>query len=223
MMIAAMSSVFSANARSICVERAGLGFRRVALDLGRDGEAQAGIVDPRPRELGEVVGLARVGVRERQRVARAAVEGLAEVDHLLALLAGDPLRLVAPHLPVERGLDRVLDAERPALDEEGVAHVLGHREASERLDEARVLDRVEVGQRRLERRHPVQHLEELGVAQLGVVVADRIRREEHAEVEELAAAARVVEPRAVAALEVEHEVVAVREQVAREHGVNFQR
>ena len=85
-----------------------------------DGEAELGVLDARPRELGEEVGLARVRVGEGEGVAAAAVEGLAEVDHRAALLAGDALGLVAPHLPVERDLERVLDAERAALDEERV-------------------------------------------------------------------------------------------------------
>ena len=55
---------------------------------GVDREAQLRIDDPRPVELGEVLGLARIGgVGQRQRVAAAAVEGLAEVDDLRAHLA----------------------------------------------------------------------------------------------------------------------------------------
>ena len=46
-----------------------------------------------------------------------------------APLAGDTLRLVAPHLPVEGGLERVLVGQGPALDEEQVLEVGRLREA----------------------------------------------------------------------------------------------
>ena len=147
---------------------------------GVTGKRSFGFVDARPGELREEVGLDRVGVGEGQGVAGAAVEGLAEVEDLLALLARDALRPVPAHLPVEGRLERVLDAEGAALDEERVAHVRGHGQAAEGVDELRVLDAVEVGERRLELRHPVQDLQELRVLHLRVVVADRVRAEEGA-------------------------------------------
>ncbi len=222
-MIAAMSSGLSANARSTsssdCCSAAATSRSTSAVD----GEAQRRVLDARPAELREEVGLDRVGVGERQGVAGAAVERLAQVDDLLALLAGDPLRAIAAHLPVEGGLERVLDPERPALDEEGVLQVRRLRQAAEDVDEPRVLDVVEVGERGLELRRPAQHRLEPRILELRVVVADGVRGEEGAEVEDLAPAARVVDPHAVAALEIDDEVEAVREDVACEHGVHVGR
>jgi hypothetical protein len=144
------------------------------------------------------------------------VESLAEVEDLRAALAGEAARAVAPHLPVHRRLERVLDPEGAALDEECVLEVRGHGDARERLHEPRVLDGVDVGQGRLELRHPRQDADELRVLHLRVVVADRGRAEERHEVEVLAVVAAVVDPGAVAPLVVEDEIEAVGEHVARE-------
>jgi hypothetical protein len=63
------------------------------------------------------------------------------------------LREVLPDLPVERGLEGVLDRERSALDEEHVlVHGMGDRDAAERLDELGHLRGVDVGIRRLVQR-----------------------------------------------------------------------
>ena len=64
---------------------------------------------------------------------------------------------------------------------------LGHGEAGEELDEPRELDVVDVGERRLELRHPMEDPQKLRVLHPRVVVADRARGEEGAEVQELAA------------------------------------
>ena len=205
------------------VERLLLSGRDVPLDLRRRGEAQVRVPDARPAELREEVGLDRVGVGEREGVAGAAVERLAQVDDLLALLPGDPLGAVAAHLPVEGGLERVLDPERAAFDEEGVLHVRGLRQPPEDVDEPGVLDVVEVGERGLELRHPVQDLLEVRVLELRVIEADGVRGEEGAEVEDLTAAPGVVDPGAVASLEIDDEIEAVREDVPCEHGVDVGR
>ena len=76
----------------------GLGLRqRASLGLGDGGhgrvvqrEVDGGHVDARPVELREEVGLDRVGVGQRERVAAAAVERLAQVQHLRAEPAGRP-------------------------------------------------------------------------------------------------------------------------------------
>ena len=62
----------------------------------------------------------------------------------------------------------------------------------------------------------MQDLQELRVLHLRVVVADGVRAEEGQEVEVLAAGAGVVDPGAVALLEVEDEVEAVGQDVAGE-------
>ncbi len=220
MMIAAMSSGWSAKALADLRQRALLGLEGGGQRLGREREAQLGVLDPRPVELGEQVDLARVGVGQRHGVARAAVEGLAEVDHLAAPVALEAARPVAPHLPVEGRLEGVLVGQRAALDEEQVAHVLGLADARQRVHEPGVLDAVEVGERGLEAGHPGQDAQELGLAQGRVVVADGVRAEEGQEVEELAPAAGVVHPGAVALLDVEHQVEAVGQDVAGQVGVH---
>ena len=52
------------------------------------------------------------------------MERLAEVDDRGAELARRPAGLVAPDLPVEGGLERVLDGQRAALDDEHVPVVV---------------------------------------------------------------------------------------------------
>ena len=180
MRIAAMSSGFAAKACSICVERALLGRHGVAHDLGRrPGSAARGSRRAASRTSGST-GLARVGgVGERQRVAGAAVEGLAEVEHLVALLARDALGEVAAHLPVEGRLERVLDAERAARDEERVA-------AGARASRAARTSRRTRRTRRCRRRSwsgsrcaaRCSTSQELRLLHLRVVVADRVRGEE---------------------------------------------
>ena len=202
------------------LQRALLGRGHVLLHFRRDREAQLGIVHARPAELGEEIGLLGVGVGEGQGVAAAAVEGLAEVQDLLSLLAGHAPRAVAPGLPVEGDLQRVLDGEGAAFDEERVVQVRGDRDARERLHEPRVLDGVDVGQRGLELGHAGEDAEEVRVLHLRVVVADGRGAEERHEVEVLAAVTAVVEPGAVALVVVEDEVEPVREHVTGEQAMD---
>ena len=218
-----MSSGLSSKARSISSSDCCSAARTSRSTSGVTGKRRPGFVTRGQWELRKEVRLDRVGVREGERVARAPVEGLPEVQDLLALDPRDSLRPVPAHLPVEGRLERVLDAQRAALDEEGVAHVGGHRQAAEHVHEPRELDAVEVGQRRLELRDPVQDLEELGVLHSGVVVAEGVRGEEGAEVEDVAPRAGVVHPGAAALLEVEDDVESVGEHVARQDPVDVAR
>ena len=224
MMMAAMSSGFASKARRISSsDRCSAAADVPASTSAVTGKRSFGFVTRGQGNLGKRSVLQRVGVGERERVARAAVEGLPEVEDLLALVARDAPGPVPAHLPVERGLERVLDAERPALDEEGVAQVGGHGQAREGVDEGRVLDAVDVGERRLELRHAVEHRQEVRVLHARVVVADGARGEEGAGNRGARARPGVVEPRAVAPLEVEDDVVAVGEDVAGEDAVDIGR
>ena len=126
-----------------------------------------------------------------------------------------------PHLRyaffIEGGTLGVENALKTAFDWK----VRRHGQAPEDVDEPRVLDAVEVGERGLELRHPVQDLQELRVLHLRVVVADGLGREEGAEVEEVASRAGVVQPGPLALLVVEDDVVAVGEDAAAEDPVDL--
>ena len=64
-----------------------------SISAASTGKRSFGFAHARPVELREVLVLPRVGgVGQRQRVARAAVERLAEVEDLVALLLAEPLR-----------------------------------------------------------------------------------------------------------------------------------
>ena len=124
-----------------------------------------------------------------------------------------PGRQVLAHLPVERHLEGVLDRERAALDEEQVvAQGLRHR-AREGLDELGQVGGVDVGVGRLVERRRQDPLRELGrrAASGGCSPAGRSRR--GVEVEHVAAAGAVEDERAVAAVEVHDQVVAVHQDV----------
>ena len=190
-----------------------------ALDLGLvDGEAELRVHDSRPLELREVHRLPRVGgVRQGEGVAGPPVEGLLEVDDLVPDLAAVSLPEVLPHLPVEGGLQGVLDADGAPLDEVQVRGVArGDRDPRERLDEACHLRRVDVAVRGLRQRGPPELLEERGVLQLRVVVPDRDRREVREEVEDLDVVKAVVDDAPARAVEVHDDVVTVDEHVPAE-------
>ena len=86
-----------------------LGGDDVIGDPAVEVELDAGVVHARPAELGEQARLRGIRVGERERVARAAVEGVLEVQHdevVAALVQVAPAELL--RLPVEGHLDRVL-------------------------------------------------------------------------------------------------------------------
>ena len=128
-----------------------------------------------------------------------------------------PRGQVLADLPVEGGLERVLDREGAALDEEHVVGVaLRHREVREGLDEASEVLRVDVARRGLRQGRFHERFPELGVLHLRMVVADRNGREAGEEVQDRPVAARVVEVGAAAPLHVHDDVVPVDEDVAGE-------
>ena len=190
-----------------------LGFHRIHVGVGPDVRR----VDARPVELREARDLVRVGVGQRQRVAAAAVERAAQVQHLGAEIRVDAARLVVPALPVERHLQRVLDRQRSPVDEEQVRQRRIAEHARERVDEARHRHAVDVGVARLvDRGLRSSARNVLVVGQRRVVHAQRRRREEREHVEVALAGAGVHQIRARRAVDVEDEVEAVGQDAARQ-------
>ena len=180
-----------------------------------------GRVDARPVELREPRHLVRVGVGQRQRVAAAAVEGAAQVQHLGAERRIEPAGLVEPALPVERHLERVLDGERATVDEEQVRQRRIAEHPRERVDEAGHRHAVDVGVARLVDGRRGEFGAELGVVgQRRMVHAQRRRGEEREHVEVALAGAGIDEVRAGRALDVEHEVESVGQDAAAQHLVH---
>ena len=95
---------------------------------------------------------------------------------------------VLPHLPIEGGLHRVLDRERPALDEEVVRELRGSRGLCQRVHELRQVRSVEIGIADLDRGCARQAVLHLLRQHAGVVVADRIRAVETGKIQVLFAA-----------------------------------
>lgn len=171
-----------------------------------------GDVDPGPAELGEPVGLHGVGVGERERVTAAAVEGPGQVQHPGAEPGVPAVGLVPAALPVEGALERVLDGQRAALDEEQVRQLGIAEHPLERRHELGQLHGVEVGVRRLVRRHPAERLQELRVVGEGVH-AERRRREKRVEVQISPAVPGVDQPGTRAPVQIEHQPVTVDQQM----------
>lgn len=70
------------------------------------------IVYPRPVELRKVEDLCRIGVGKRKRVAASSVKRFLEVYYLMALLFFVSLLKILPDLPVECGLESILNCKR---------------------------------------------------------------------------------------------------------------
>ncbi len=175
-------------------------------------ETSLGAQHARPVELREVRRLPGIRrVRERERVARAAVEGLLEVEHLVPALLTVTSRKVLPYLPVEGRLQRVLHAQ-------GAAPVpcRGHRVRPERLHELRHLHRVDVRVGRIVERRAQKLGREVRALHAGMVHADGIRREEGEEIQELLPVAGIEEVDPLALLEIEDEVETVGEHALRD-------
>jgi hypothetical protein len=106
-------------------------------------------VDPRPVELGESVDLVGFGIRQRQGVAAAAVEGARQMHDLGAQIPVASSRFVLPALPVECDLEGVLHRQRAAFDEEQVRERGIAEHSDESLDELGIGSAVHVRVRRL--------------------------------------------------------------------------
>jgi hypothetical protein len=109
-------------------------------------------------EEGEVLVLVGVGgVGHGDGVAAAAVEGLLEVEHLLALLLLEALLEVEADLPVHGRLHGVLDSQAAALDKEQMLELRWHRHTLKRGHELRHLD---LKSERMQVRLEVEKMEE---------------------------------------------------------------
>ena len=95
--------------------------------------------------------LARIGIRQAHGVAAAPVKGVTEMQDLRPAFAAS-CRHVLAHLPVHRGLERVLDRKRAAFDEEIAVERRQAGDAREGLDKFGVVLRVDIGVRDLDLR-----------------------------------------------------------------------
>ncbi len=185
--------------------------------LGVQGEGDLGIGDAGPVELGEVLVLSRVGgVGEAERVARAPVEGLLEVDDLGALL-GKALFEVLAHLPVEGRLEGVLHGQGAAVDPEQVGQVGRCGLGGEGLHPVRVGGGVDVRVGGLVHRDGAQLGLEGRVPQAGMVVAQGRGGEKGIEIEVFLAVAGVHDPGPLGFLQIHDHVEPVHEEVAAEN------
>ena len=115
-------------------------------DLAVGAELDGRVVDPRPVELGEEPDFVGHGIGQREGVAAAAVECIAQVQDYDVVYVGP--KVGAPQLarlPVERRLERVFDRQRAAGDPEVIREARGSGAGRERFDEAGHLPGVKVG------------------------------------------------------------------------------
>ena len=124
------------------------GFPLGSLDLGKvfssQREGELWIRNARPVELGEVLVFSRIrGVGERHGVTRAAVESLLEVNDLRSLFVL-ALRQILADLPVESGLQRILDGQGPSINPEQVGQVIRRCVGGEGLDPFGVVGGVDI-------------------------------------------------------------------------------
>ena len=172
------------------------------------------VVDAGPGELGEQPDLVEAGVGQAQRVARAAVEGLAEVeDHqvLHRVLEAGAAQLAG--LPVEGGLEGVLHGQGAARDPEVVREAGGRGPRAEGLHEGGHLEGVDVGVGDVGGGGPEQVGLEGGVHELGVVEAHGPGGEEGEGVQVALAGQGVVHPDALGAFQVEDDGHAIGQLV----------
>ena len=141
------------------------------------------------------------------------MEGLAEVDHLRALLALARGQVLAD-LPVEGGLQGVLHGQGAAVDPEQVGQVIRRRVGAEGLHPLGVGRGVDVGVGGLVDRDLAQALDEGGLPQARVVVPQGRGGEEGIEIQVFTAVAGIHDPGAVGLLQVHDQVEAVHQHVA---------
>ncbi len=183
--------------------------------------AQIGRVDSGPVELREACGLHRVGVGERHRVSAPPVERLGQMQYRASEAGVESAGLVEAALPVERGLESVLDGERTAVDEEQVRQGRVPEDPGEGVDEPGHRHRVDVGVAGLVRCDSAELLCGTGVVRERRMVHAQCRgREEPEHVEVDGAVALVDQSYAARPFEVEDEVCSVREQVLPQDVVN---
>ena len=139
--------------------------------------------ETRPIELGEVIGLARVGVGQAHGVTAAPVKRLAEMQNFRAAFAA-PRGQVLPDLPIHGGLERVFNGEGAALDEEVALERRQTRDAHERLHKFRVGGRVNVGVRDFDLRARRRSALTSGALEIRMIESDRHRSEKAVEIDQ---------------------------------------
>ena len=140
------------------------------------------------------------------------MEGALEMDDFGAAFAATGGQVLA-HLPIHRGLERVLDRERAALDEEVSVQRRQTDDAPERLHETRVTFRVNVRVGDLDLGRAQQVCLHLGPIKMGMIESDRVGAEEAVKIDHASLVGRVVEIGAVAFLEIDDDAKAVEEDV----------
>src|SRR5262249_59927239 len=138
----------------------------------------------------------------RRGIAAPCVEGVVEMQDsgALGLFAASQ---VLAHLPVERSLQGVFDAQGSTLDEEEVASVGGwDRQTRKAVHELGVGSRVDVAVGRLGQRGIKEFFPKVRISHLRVVVTNRTGREVREEVEKHAVAAGIVEIGTAASLKI---------------------
>ena len=147
------------------------------------------------------------------------MERLLEVQDPASLLASTAGEVLA-NLPIERGLQSVLDRDRAPGHEKQIRKFLGDGDAVEGIHELRHLHGVHVGVARVVDGDLRNLLLECRLHQSRMVQAHGLGREERKEVEEAAAIPAVVDIAALASLEVEHQVHAVHQHVLLQRAVH---
>src|SRR5437773_10445291 len=95
----------------------------------------------RPVELGEQIGLARIGIGQAHGVTTATVKRSTEMQNLSAAFAPPGGEILA-HLPIHRGLKRVLYRESSASDEEIAFERRQPGHTHKRFNKCRVASRI---------------------------------------------------------------------------------
>jgi hypothetical protein len=148
------------------------------------------------------------------------VERVLEVQHLMSSFAPSGGHVLS-HLPVEGRLQRVLDGERATFDEEVLVELGGRGGAGERVDEVCEIRRVLVGVCDLHQGRLEDAIARVLIHHARVVEAERVRREERVEIDELAIVEGIAHDRALATLKVDDERIAVDQHVTTQGGVDL--
>ena len=149
----------------------------------RQREIDRRIRNPRPVEFGKQIGLARIGIGQAHGVTAASVEGASEMQNLGAAFAATG-RHVFAHLPIHRRLQRVLDRERAAFDEEIALQRRQSGDAGESFDKSRVAFRINIRVRDLDLAARSKSRFTSGLLEIRMVEADGERAEKPVEIDQ---------------------------------------
>ena len=186
----------------------------VVADVAVVVELARGARDAWPTEFREQAHLVGQGVGHRKGVPRTTVEGVLEVDdHEVVHIFVEAGSTQLAGLPVEGGLQAVLDRQRTTSNPEVVVKTFGAHVGGKRIHERSHVRAVEVAVRRVGLGDLQEFFLKAGFVEARVVVAQRPRGVAGEAVKELVAAAGVVDPRSSRLVQVEHDVHAVGELV----------